>query len=438
MVLDRYSRLETLNLELSDDMDLDEEVTSDSSLVSIELSSVQRLRLEKLSKFRVGLGNAVQNRSGDEGPSSSKKQHLDNLQDLLVSLEGEIERYARLEQTNRELSRELAETRGKLDKEQHARQSEAARSAVLSKRVNETRAGLQTAHVEVANQTSQLEALKVHNEEFRLKIQQQDTEIRDLQETERRIERDNSKKSQKLNEATRKLKTTEQMLDESQNQNDSLKRMLEEDFVQREKLNDDITEARTRLLEAKSSKEDLETRFEVASNDLRQRSIEYDREIREKDNRIASLLAEIDSLKSEQRESFQLRETMEREAADYSIELNAEQDTVRQLNEQLLVERRTVEAEREQMLRYVSTISDQDIKITRLGDEKNDLLEQERRIVAEMKDVERQNKQLAVRVRRLEAIEKKYSRLKERQEKLAAKTPIKKPKATSARSKKSS
>ncbi|MEL7429719.1 MAG: hypothetical protein AAFN43_06940 [Pseudomonadota bacterium] len=380
----------------------------------------QRQRLERLVRFRNMLDQGSQSADGISTGSLTRQGQLENFQSVIANFEDEIERYARLETQNHELGSTVANLKHALEKEREARKAEEARALMFSSRIQETRAGLQKAQVEIATQTGALSAARAREEALRGRLQNRDIECGNLQDVEQRLLKENAELVRKVNDSKGRLAIVEHQLADAKETGNQFNILLEEGANQRENLLNELEGARNIIAELRSDKDDLENRISLLNSDLHANASRYDAEIRKKNLEANAALSEIDRLKRQDREQRQELGHLEAQLNTLQDELAAEQDTIATLNELVHEERRSFEREREQHTRLASRVNAQDAKISELASKLSGQRDAERRALSELKRQERENSALQRQIRKLAAIEEKYERLKMRVEKRKA------------------
>jgi len=392
------------------------EVPQEESKYSPEL---QR-RLDEIDRIR-GAVNKFQNTiSETRNSTTASETQLSNIHEFIRRAENDIDRLVWLEDENVTLRAKVEEFRDELQRNIEKFTAEQSLAQSLKERSRETREALQQAHVDISQHVQRVQLLQTQLEESQTRAGEQTIEVQNLLELNTDLEAESVRNRVALQQSSEEITNAKQLIAEFERERDEWKRVHVVEGDRREQLNIDLKDTRAKLKEALREKIDVETRLELSINDLDTRSKHFKEQIRSKDDRIYALESKTEALEAQSRVTEHSIEQLKAENRELLKTLASDDERQRSLKQQLAEMKTSNNADREKLFGSVHRISELEIRISSLVDDKEQITSENIAFSQVIDRLTHENKQLSERIILLNAIEEKYNKFLLRQDDVVA------------------
>lgn len=308
----------------------------DADQTSKSHSRQNGVRTEMLDQLIEQVDQYAKDIGDDTKIASQWEQHLARLRTLIHETQSGDEAGQHLSQANVLLNDEVSTLKKALNHEQQAHLSQKNRFNAQSDRLRETRAGLQRAHLDVANLTRQVEFLSGQVSSLKTEMDEQAIQLESQLSDNQTLRAEQARLNAKLQTETASVTALRAECDEAIGRTADLKSLLKADIEYRETMQQDLatSEARVGVLEAELA--DLASQLDLARASLAEyRAISAD-DLALKEKTIVVLEAKI--------------EAMERNAISF-------RDERKSMSEAVAIAKRQLEAERVDHMKSAAQLS---------------------------------------------------------------------------------
>jgi len=197
--------------------------------------------------------------------------------------------------------------------------------------------------------------------------------VQNLLELNTDLEAESVRNRVALQQSSEEITNAKQLIAEFERERDEWKRVHVVEGDRREQLNIDLKDTRAKLKEALREKIDVETRLELSINDLDTRSKHFKEQIRSKDDRIYALESKTEALEAQSRVTEHSIEQLKAENRELLKTLASDDERQRSLKQQLAEMKTSNNADREKLFGSVHRISELEIRISSLVDDKEQI-----------------------------------------------------------------
>lgn len=417
MLFDLFSSKKELQDEFADNAELQNEAGDVGEPVN-ELSPEMLAKMEKLKKIQSVVTDFETSITEARTSSSRSESSLASVHDLLRTAEQDITKNARLVAENEEIRGQLQATETLLAEAVTDIDNKEAMIESLKARTEETREALQQAHVELSQNIKRIELLNSQNDDLRSRMNENSFELSSVNETLQKLETENEEMRSAIKENSEEVSKKSHDLAEAERELDEARRFLEIENSRREQLTSTAHDLKSKLKETTRDKIDLETRLEIATNDLASRTRHFKEQMRAKDDRIYALESKSEALDAHSRVNEQTVEQFKEENRELMRALSDEDDRLRSTKLQMDQIKTSHNSDREKLFASVNRISELELRIASLIDSKEQAIAENSEFSQVIDRLTSENKQLSERLISLNSIEAKYNKLMIRQEKL--------------------
>ena len=412
MLFDLFSKKKpesTEELEMSEDFDLSD--VSSAGSVEPRISPEMQEKLDRLKKIQSVVSDFETSISQAKTTSTRSETSLASVHELLKTAEQDINRNALLVDENETLRLQLQMRSKELDATLHELDNKASLVESLKQRSQETREALQQAHVDLSQNLKRIELLNTQSDDLRSRMNEQSFELANLHERHQALEKESEQLRDLAQENSELISQKTHLISEYEREVEEAKRLQEIDNNRREQLTISVEELKGKLRELSREKIDLDTRLELSTNDLNARSKHFKEQMRAKDDRIYALESKTEALEAQSRVNEQTVVQLKEENRDLHKSLVNEDDRQRSLKDQMEQMKTSHNADREKLFASVNRISELEIRMTSLIDDKEQVARENVEFMQMVDRLTSENKQLSERLIALSSIEDKYNKL---------------------------
>jgi len=402
----------------------DEETSTDGENAAeaqeniISLTPQQKQKLEKLKRIQDVVDDFETSITQAKSSSSRSESSLASVHELLRTAEQDIEKNARLSAENEQLRQELQNILARLDTANVELDNKSSMIDSLKARSEETREALQQAHVDLSQNIKRVELLNGQTDDLRSRMNEQSFELASVNERLEKMETENEEMREQLKENAEEISVKSNHIAELEREASEAKRFQDIDTTRREQLSLNLDDMKIKLREMTREKIDIETKLEIAANDLNARTKHFKEQMRAKDDRIYALESKVEALEAHTRVNEQTVEQYQDENRDLLKAISDGDDRLRSVKSQMEQMKTSHNADREKLFASVNRISELELRISSLIDGKEDAIRENAEFSQMIDRLTNENKQLSERVISLNSLEAKYNKLVTSQEKL--------------------
>jgi len=402
----------------ADEVSAEAENVNEAQENIITLTPQQKQKLEKLKRIQDVVDDFETSITQAKSSSSRSESSLASVHELLRTAEQDIEKNARLSAENEQLRQELQNILSRLDAANVEIDNKTSMIDSLKARSEETREALQQAHVDLSQNIKRVELLNGQTDDLRSRMNEQSFELASVNERLQKMETENEEMREQLKENAEEISVKSNHIAELEREASEAKRFQDIDNTRREQLSLSLDDIKIKLREMTREKIDVETKLEIAANDLNARTKHFKEQMRAKDDRIYALESKVEALEAQTRVNEQTVEQYQDENRDLLKAISDGDDRLRSVKSQMEQMKTSHNADREKLFASVNRISELELRISSLVDGKEDAIRENAEFSQVIDRLTNENKQLSERVISLNSLEAKYNKLITSQEKL--------------------
>ena len=396
----------------------EEAVIPDELQEHLDLSPEMQMKLDKLKKIQSVFSEFEHSINEAKSTSSRSESNFASVHDLLRTAEQDITKNARLVGENEELRQQLQEMTSMHEAIQLDIANKSSMVTALKDRTEETREALQQAHVELSQNIKRIEMLNGQNDDLRSRMNENSFELANSNEIIEKLEAETNNMRSVIKENSEEISNKSHIIAEQERELEEARRFMEIENTKREQLTANFEDVKTKLKEVSREKIDIETKFEIATNDLTTRSKHFKEQMRAKDDRIYALESKSEALDAHSRVNEQTVQQFKEENRDLLKALSDEDDRLRSVKQQMDQMKTSHNSDREKLFASVNRISELELRISGLIDSKEQAISENVEFSQVIDRLTSENKQLSGRLISLNSLEAKYNKLRLKQEKI--------------------